>query len=242
MANSLQDTQIIENLEIPMRNPGEKWSDYIFRILYQNIMDLTLYPGMPLNEPALAGRFGCSRTPIREAFFRLQERYLVDIFPQCGIFVSPIDYHIIREMQFMRAAVESQMMVQLCEQIDPEDLARLESNLALQKRIAEIDPSGKKFFPVDQSFHELLFDAANYPLVREIMTRGITHTDRLTYLLILRGLPYQDRSLDEHQRMYDSLVRKDSEEAVRLVYQHRMEYRNLPPVKGLEHYFRNSDA
>lgn len=241
MTSPKSDSELIEQLNIETCQPGEKWSDYIYRILYKNIMNLTLYPSMQIDEPLIAKRFSCSRTPVREAFSQLQKCNLIDIYPQRGIFVSPIDYDIIRQMQFMRASVEIRVIEKLCQEISPHYQAQLHANLTLQRSIDEIDKSGKTFFPVDKEFHNLCYLAAGYPMVKDIVEQCITHNDRLTYLLILNDLPYQERSLREHEEIFQSILDHDAKRGVEIVLQHRMEYKNLPPLENLDHYFRNYD-
>ena len=65
-----------------------------------------LRPGQVISEPKMAMTFGVSRTPIREVFKRLQDEQLLDIFPQQGTVVSPIDIALVRSNQFIRETLE----------------------------------------------------------------------------------------------------------------------------------------
>ena len=49
------------------RCPDETNSDYAYRLIRRNIMNLYLKPGAVLNEAELSDQLGMSRTPIREA-------------------------------------------------------------------------------------------------------------------------------------------------------------------------------
>jgi len=62
----------------------------IYEALADEIIAGNLLPGQRLEERELAGRFAVSRTPIREALLRLQERGLVEIVPRSGIVVAKI--------------------------------------------------------------------------------------------------------------------------------------------------------
>lgn len=46
----------------------------VYDLLRDEILDLALAPGSPIDEVQLAERFKMSRTPIREALVRLAER------------------------------------------------------------------------------------------------------------------------------------------------------------------------
>jgi DNA-binding GntR family transcriptional regulator len=56
--------------------------------LEREIQSGRLPPGAPLDERALAARYGVSRTPVREAFAQLAAQKLVDIEPRQGVTVS----------------------------------------------------------------------------------------------------------------------------------------------------------
>ncbi len=60
----------------------------VFERLRGMIISLELPPGSPLSRAALAGQFGVSSTPIRDALMRLEEEGLVDVFPQYATVVS----------------------------------------------------------------------------------------------------------------------------------------------------------
>lgn len=60
-------------------------------ILRDEILQLALPPGSPIDEVQLADRFGMSRTPIREALVRLAGEGLVETLPNRSTMVSNID-------------------------------------------------------------------------------------------------------------------------------------------------------
>ena len=79
------------------RCPEETNSDYAYRLIRRNIMNLYLKPGAVLNEAELSDQLGMSRTPIREALILLKNEGLVDIMPQRGSRVSHISLSLVRE-------------------------------------------------------------------------------------------------------------------------------------------------
>ena len=60
--------------------------------LRDEILELVLPPGAPIDEVALAERFGMSRTPIREALLRLAGEGLVETLPNRSAIVANIDF------------------------------------------------------------------------------------------------------------------------------------------------------
>ena len=79
-------------------------SDEIYHTLRSEILSLTLAPGQLIAEAELARRFGVSRTPVRTALSRLQADKLVEVFPQKGTYVAPVDWDFVRQLIYMRCA------------------------------------------------------------------------------------------------------------------------------------------
>src|SRR5258705_13329177 len=80
----------------------------VFERLRGMIISLELPPGSPLSRAALAGQFGVSSTPIRDALMRLEEEGLVDVFPQYATVVSRGDGRLAHQAHFLRQAGEPQ--------------------------------------------------------------------------------------------------------------------------------------
>lgn len=64
----------------------------VYDVLRDEIIDLSLAPGSPIDENQLAERFAMSRTPIREALVRLAGDGLVTTLPNRSTVVSNIDF------------------------------------------------------------------------------------------------------------------------------------------------------
>lgn len=64
----------------------------VYEVLRNEILDLKLAPGLPIDEVQLARRFDMSRTPIREALVRLAGDGLVENLPNRSTIVAPIDF------------------------------------------------------------------------------------------------------------------------------------------------------
>ena len=56
-------------------------AQFVYSILRDEILDLTLLPGSPIDEIRLSERLSMSRTPIREALVRLASEGLVTTLP-----------------------------------------------------------------------------------------------------------------------------------------------------------------
>ena len=65
---------------------------HVYETLRNEIVELALAPGSPVDELQLAERFSLSRTPIREALVRLAAEGLITTLPNRATIVSNIDF------------------------------------------------------------------------------------------------------------------------------------------------------
>ena len=71
-------------------------------------------PGQELREHELAAQLGVSRTPVREAIWRLADAGLLVVQPQVGTRVARIHLSAVREAQFARQALEVAALEAVC--------------------------------------------------------------------------------------------------------------------------------
>jgi DNA-binding GntR family transcriptional regulator len=120
--------------------------------------------GEQLSENVLAGRLGVSRTPVREAFMKLEAERLVDVRPQRGTFVFTCTADEVREICELRAILEAGAF-RLGAARDRAGLVA-----ALTAAIERAEParreSARAFQPHDSDFHDtLITHAGNAHLV-----------------------------------------------------------------------------
>jgi DNA-binding GntR family transcriptional regulator len=110
--------------------------------------------GEQLSENALAERLGVSRTPVREAFLRLEAERLVEIRPQRGTFVFACGHDEVRDICELREILEAGAL-RLAIRRDRQGLFKgLTENVAAAEaaRVA----TSAAYQPYDQEFHQLI--------------------------------------------------------------------------------------
>jgi GntR family transcriptional regulator, rspAB operon transcriptional repressor len=80
--------------------------DTAYNRIRESILQLEYQPGTFLSEPMISRLYGISRTPIREAFKRLEEQNLIRIIPRKGALVTDISAEDIVEIYQLREALE----------------------------------------------------------------------------------------------------------------------------------------
>ncbi len=154
----------------------------VYAALRARIVRLDLPPGTPLMRAELAETHGVSLTPLRDALQQLAKEGLVRIYPQSRTLVAPIDTAAIREAQFMRIALETEVVRRLAQAIAPGDLERLRGIVARQAEIGDRPGDIAAFHELDEAFHQTLFAAAGHVQSQRVMRSHGGHLERLRRL------------------------------------------------------------
>jgi DNA-binding GntR family transcriptional regulator len=173
---------------------------YVFDVLREEIISLKLAPRTVLSRADLQGRFGLSSTPIRDALMRLQEEYLVSVFPQHATIVSPIDIGRAREAQFLRRSVELEIVRTLALAPDEAVLAKLRSLVRQQTAFADLGEV-EAFNTADRAFHRTMYEAIGIIDLWHLVRRQGGHIDRLRRL----NLPVEGK-MREILRAHEAIV------------------------------------
>ena len=99
--------------------------DSVYLKLRQEIVTAQLPPGYVLREAELATRFGVSKTPLREAFVRLEKDGFVQIAPYRSAVVAGYSRQDLREIYEVRQLLEGHCAREASVHISAEDLAAL---------------------------------------------------------------------------------------------------------------------
>ena len=153
----------------------------VFDRLRGMIISLALPPGSALSRAALAGQFGVSSTPIRDALMRLDEEGLVEVFPQYATVVSRVDVRRAQQAHFLRQALELEIVRSLALKHEEALSSELNVTIARQQQFAKAGDF-EKFMAADNEFHALLYAAADKHDLWTLVRSRSGHIDRLRRL------------------------------------------------------------
>lgn len=196
----------------------ETGKEYVYRVLKDNIMCLELKPGEILSESDLAKKLNVSRTPIREVLIKLKAEKLIEVKPQAGTYVSPIDWNLIEEAIFIRYNLEKEALREACENFSEDILIEMEKCLFAQKLVAQKGNNLLEFHNLDKEFHKLLFVGINKSNVWESICNISTHYNRMRLLAEIKL--NKEFLVDQHITYLDIIKNKDSNIIDEVVSQH----------------------
>jgi DNA-binding GntR family transcriptional regulator len=194
-------------------------AEQVYEILRDRIIKLDLKPHQVLSRTDLAEEFGVSQTPVREALLKLEVIGLVDVYPQSRTEVSPINAVKIREVQFMRRALETEVCMKLVEVLNDSGAAELTAILNHQEAIIKDDTKMGLFMQLDKNFHSKLFELVGQTNLNELVQEHSVHLDRMRMLqLPLRGK--RKSILSEHREILSAVMSQDKMRVMDAVRDH----------------------
>jgi DNA-binding GntR family transcriptional regulator len=205
------------------RRPGEaparaNLAEQVYDALKSQMHDFKLVPGDRFSEAELGARLGVSRTPVREALFRLRNEGLLDVESKSGWFVRPIDFGKLEELYDLRVLLETASVARLCAlPEEAPDLAALKKVWLLP--VAERMSDGREVGALDEQFHATLVRAAGNEEIARV------HWDVTERIRIIRRLDFTrpdriDATYAEHAKILRAVIQRKPDAAQLLLRSH----------------------
>ncbi|MGB5918073.1 GntR family transcriptional regulator [Arcobacter sp.] len=194
-------------------------TDQVYNEILQKIISLELPPGTSLSRQELVQEFGVSKTPIREALLRLELDGLVTIYPQAKTVVTKINIDEIKDANFLRTALEVEIVRKLVKKSNPEIIKKLRQNLEGQKALMNVPSQMQTFFQLDRQFHEILFESVNQKKLHKYVSADIEHRIRAVILEFPKKGKL-DYIYNEHKNITDAIESKNEATAENTMREH----------------------
>lgn len=204
--------------ELVERLPQESTREYICRLLRTNIVNLNLPPGTSLSEQEIADFLNVSRTPVREAFIKLNQDNVVDIMPQKGTYVSLIDPEHVAEAKFLRECVEKEVIKLACVSFPGEESFKLQANLALQE-LCIAEQSYVRWFELDEEMHGTIFAGCKKAHIWSVIQQMNIHYNRVRMLNLAVGFDWP-QLVEQHKELVRAIREKNVALAAKVIHLH----------------------
>jgi DNA-binding GntR family transcriptional regulator len=203
----------------PVRDPSR--ADAVYAQLKRDISEFRWLPGDRFTEMEVCDRHQVSRTPVRQALFRLQQEGFVDVHFRSGWEVKPFDFEKFDHLYDLRILIETAAVERLCQ---PEAHAVDLRVLAEQASIWMVDEHARCTDRAcvaqwDEAFHMALVQACGNPEMQRVhreITERIRSVRRLDFTL-------QDRiqaTYVEHARILQAVLTQQAEAVKALLTAH----------------------
>lgn len=183
-------------------------SKEIYSILKEEILSLTIKPGQQLSESEICTRFSVSRTPIRTAFQRLKDAGLLYIIPYKSTSATLLDFDQIDQLIYMRIAVESMVIRDLIQTIDPLTLEKIRYTLKHQEIMLAGDFEPNAFYEIDSKLHNIWFNYTKKQSLWKSIQKAQVNYTRFRMLDIVEAHNFQ-QIYEEHIELFHAIQDKD---------------------------------
>lgn len=159
------------HVSVPAVNALKPAADRAYELTKELVLTGELPGGHLFSEGEIAQRLGVSRTPVREAFLRLQVEGLLNLIPKRGAIVVPITPGEAEDVLEAREAVESAAVQRLGRrpELIPAALEQLRAVLVVQRQHAEAGDV-PAFAEADALFHRTIVEAGGNALLLSFYT------------------------------------------------------------------------
>jgi len=141
-------------------------AESVYRRVKADIFEFRLLPGARFSENDVAERSRVSRTPVREALYRLEREGLLSVHFRSGWSVRALDFDKFDHLYDVRVILELAAVKKLCEGESPAALAPLRKVWSVPARQRMTD--WMEVARQDESFHSTLVSAIGNPELARI--------------------------------------------------------------------------
>lgn len=211
-----------------INNPNLRGQTY--KMLKSMIITREILPGKKISEETLAQVIGVSRTPIREALFRLENEGIVKIIPRRGAFVIQQSKENIIEILQIRELLEGLVVRLVTPLLEESDIRELRSCLDKLRATPEQERHVIEYTDSELEFHDLLLRKCPNQMLRQIMAMVNARLQIIRLRTVV--LPGRaQKSLDEHAGILEQIEKGKAADAELLMRKHVVSVRTM----ALEH-------
>ncbi|KPF49906.1 GntR family transcriptional regulator [beta proteobacterium AAP51] len=199
--------------------PRQNLAEQVYLRLKADMHEFNLVPGDRLSEAEIGTRLGVSRTPVREALFRLRNEGFLAVEAKTGWFVKPLDFGKLDELYDLRITLELASLHKLCTQ-GPQDASELDGLKAVWLvPAAERLSDAREVGALDEQFHATLVRAAGNGEMSRV------HWDVTERIRVIRRLDFTradriDATYAEHAKILRAVLQRKPDQAQLLLKAH----------------------
>ena len=197
-------------------------AEQVYATLKTELHDFRWVPGDRFSEGEIGTRLGVSRTPVREALFRLRNEGFLDVESKSGWYVRPIDFARLDQLYDLRIVLELASVDRLVARSDDDPPAHdaLEALKAVWLvPAAERLDDARAVGELDEAFHATLVRAAGNAEIARV------HQDVTDRIRIVRRLDFTrpdriEATYTEHAKILRAVIQRKADQARLLLKSH----------------------
>lgn len=204
-------------IDLPLSKKTDNRADETYARIKEDLFNFHLIPGDHFSENEIAIRMEVSRTPVREALFRLQREGYVRVIPRIGWQVCTLDFEKFDQLYEIRILLEASSLQRMSRRENVSKIDLLMNVWCCPQEERKSD--AKAVWTQDEQFHAGLVEAGGNAEMSRI------HQEVMERLRIIRRLDFTKpqrvtATYDEHIAILEQIRRGRFSEAQRLLKSH----------------------
>ncbi len=189
------------------RGPVGSAKDRALTYVKNRVLTGELTGGELISEGEIAGALAMSRTPVREAFLRLEAEGLLRLYPQRGALVvpvSPAEVRAVMEARLLMEKFAADKIVQQVAEVRAGVYGRLCAEMDRQRAASAV--SGIHDFLIsDRTFHSITLEAAENTILTGFYASLRDRQMRMIAASTIHDAQRISTIVDEHQAIAEAL-------------------------------------
>lgn len=196
-------------------------ADRVFSRLQDDIVRGVIAPGSKVSETDLAGRYGVSRGPLREAIRRLESRKLLEREVHVGTRVASLSFDDLIEIYHVREALEGLAAGLAARLMTADEVAGLTELLGQHEQQQDLRHDTAYFQREgDLDFHYRIIQGSHNRTLIRMLIGELYHLVRMYRYQFSPVANRPQKALHEHRRIVEAIEARDAEMAELLMRRH----------------------
>lgn len=180
---------------------------------YTHTKDMILHGGYQggelLSEGEVAQKLGISRTPVREAFLRLESEGLLRLYPKKGALVVPVSVGEVEIVIETRRLIECYALAKLLERGSDKELARHLECFVDQQEQALNNDRPQAFAEADREFHARIVESTKNSILIDLYHALRDRQIRMNFSSLAYDSHRSKSIMEEHRQIADAIANGD---------------------------------
>jgi len=183
-------------------------ADFVFETLRDAIWDGRIARGVRIREEEIARNLGVSRTPVRAALQRLQQRGLLVVGAGRGLVVAELTHLQVVELYGMREILEGSAARFAARHASDSEIEMLHR---LQRELRQVKTDAMALVMLNRRFHQAIYHAAHNQYLMQALESLHDSLALLNHTTF--RMPKRKESDEEHRKIVLAIERRDPDQA-----------------------------
>ncbi len=212
-----------------LAQPRQRLADQVYEQIMQAIRDGAITAADRIVQEKLAEEFGISRTPVREALFRMEQEGILATTGRGSFQIRGLDDEEATELYGARCAIEGYSARLLAERNDPDTATRLRDIIAKAEDLR--DETVETYFQANLTVHRAIVEATENRFLLEMFDNIWNRGSSYTMFATIESVDLA-KSLGDHMALIDAIETGNGSGAAEKMISHIIDGRELQFQSG----------